>query len=219
MRPRRARADPVCAIVPVNVLRGSKARLAPSLGVVNRSQLSTAMLVDVLHALEKVRQIRKITVVSADVSVRRIARSMGARFLWEGKRRGLNKGVRLAIRDALRRKESAALILPSDLPLTTPHEITRFLHLSRGYPIAINPSKDGGGTNALLLRPPAIIAPAFGKNSFRRHLSTARRKGLRPRVVRLRGIALDVDEPADLAHLRRLRLRNETGRFLRSINQ
>lgn len=215
----RARADAVYAIVPVNVLKVSKTRLAPSLDASNRSRLSEAMLVDVLGALRKVRRIKGIIVVSADYSVRRIARRAGAHFLWEGRRRGLNKGVRLALHDAVQRSASAALILPADIPLITRHEITRFLNFSDGYPISLTPSKDGGGTNALLLRPPEIIRPAFGKNSFRRHQSIARRKGIRPRVVKLRGVALDVDEPSDLTLLKRRSLKNETGRFLKSIER
>jgi 2-phospho-L-lactate guanylyltransferase len=177
------------------------------------------MLLDVLRALRKVRRINRIAVVSADFSVRRIARPLGAHFLWEGRSRGLNKGVQLALHDALRRNASAALILPADIPLITPREIRRFLSFSDGYPISLTPSKDGAGTNALLLRPPGIVRPAFGKNSFRRHQSIAHRKGLRPRVVKLRGIALDVDEPSDLTLLKRRSLRNETGRFLKSIER
>jgi 2-phospho-L-lactate guanylyltransferase len=177
------------------------------------------MLVDVLRALRKVRRIKGITVVSADFSVRRIARRMGVHFLWEGRRRGLNKGVRLALDDALHRNASAALILPADIPLITPHEINRFLNFSDGYSISLTPSKDGAGTNALLLRPPEIIRPAFGKNSFLRHQSIARRTGLRPRVVKLGAIALDVDEPSDLTLVKRRSLRNETGRFLKSIEE
>jgi 2-phospho-L-lactate guanylyltransferase len=174
------------------------------------------MLVDVLRTLRKVRQIRRITVVSADFAVRRIARLVRVHFLWEGKRRGLNKGVRLAVHDAKRQKFSAALILPSDIPLITPSEIRRLLRFSAGYPIAITPSKDGG-TNALLLRPPGVINPAFGKNSFRRHLAKANRKGLTARVVKSTRIAADVDDPADVASLRRLSLRNETGRVLKTM--
>lgn len=219
MKPGRAEAYTVYAIVPVNVLKSSKARLAPTLDALNRGRLSEAMLVDVLRALRKVRRINGITVVSADFSVRRIARRMGVRFLWEGRRRGLNKGVRLALHDALQRSASAALILPADIPLITPDEVSRFLNLSDGYPVSLAPSKDGGGTNALLLRPPEIIRPAFGKNSFRRHQSIALRKGLRPRVVKLKGIALDVDEPSDLTLLKRRPFRTETGRFLKSIEE
>jgi 2-phospho-L-lactate guanylyltransferase len=196
----------------------SKARLASHLDASSRSRLSEAMLVDVLQTLKKVKKIRRITVVSADFAVRRIAQLMRVHFLWEGKRRGLNKGVRLAIRDAKGRKFSAALILPSDIPLITPREIGRFLQFSSGYPVAITPSKDGGGTNALLLRPPGVISPAFGKNSLRRHLTIANRKGLSTRLVKSMGIALDVDDPADVASLRRLSLRNETGRFLRRMS-
>jgi 2-phospho-L-lactate guanylyltransferase len=151
-------------------------------------------------------------------TMKQIARLMHVHFLWEGKRRGLNKGIQLALHDAKRRKFSAALIVPSDIPLITPRELGHFLRFSDGYPISLAPSKDGHGTNALFMRPPGIIRPAFGRNSFRRHQSVANRKGLSARVVRSTGIAFDVDEPADLASLKRLSLRNETGRFLKSQN-
>ena len=219
MKGHRTQAAGVYAVVPVNVLRASKARLAKHLDNSTRSRLSAAMLVDVLHTLQKVRRISRITVVSSDFAVRRITRPMGIHFLWEGKTRGLNKGVRLAMRDAKRRHFSAALIVPSDIPLAKPREIRRFLRFSDDYSVAITPSKDGRGTNALFLRPPAAIRPAFGKNSFRNHLTAAHRKGLSVRVVKSAGIALDMDEPRDLAALGRRSLKNETGRFLRTMNQ
>ena len=211
-------AQSVIAIVPVNILAMSKARLAPSLNAALRRRLSTAMLADVLTAMRKVRTIRRITVVSADRSVARLAHVMAAHFLWEGERRGLNKGLRLALLDASRRKASAALILPADIPLVTPREISRFLRLSDGRSIAITPSKDGAGTNALLLRPPRMIKPSFGENSFRRHTAAAKQKGLTPKVIKLRGISLDVDEPRDLARLRGAPPRSETGRLVRSVD-
>jgi 2-phospho-L-lactate guanylyltransferase len=194
-------------------------RLAPSLSIANRSRLSRAMLVDVLHALGQVSGVRGITVVSADRSVRRIAIQAGAHFLSEGKRRGLNSALRLALRDARNRDAPASLVLPSDIPLVTPHEITRLLDLSDGYSIAITPSRDGHGTNALVLRPPGVINPAFGANSFQRHLSIANRKRLSVRVVKSKGMALDLDEPADLSRISRLSLRNRTGIFLKALDK
>ena len=142
---------------------------------------------------------------------------MHVHFLWEGKRRGLNKGLRLAVREAKRQGFSAALILPSDLPVVTADEITGLLQLTENYSIALTPSKEGSGTNALLMRPPGAISPAFGKSSFRRHLAIAKRAGISPRVVKSKGIAWDVDNPEDLAALRSLPLRNQTGRFLRTM--
>jgi len=208
---------PIHAIVPVNVLRKSKARLSPILSARERAQLTVAMLADVLYALRKVRRIRSVTVVSADKDAGKIAMRFGANFLWEGNRRGLNKGVRLAIRNSERRGASAVLVIHADLPLLTPREIQRFLVKSRGYPMALAPSKDGRGTNALLLHPPQVIAPVFGKDSFRRHLSLSSQRGISRRVLRFRGISFDMDEPRDLVELMQRPGRNETGRFLSSL--
>jgi len=205
------------AIVPMNVLRVSKARLAPVLSSTARVQLSIAMLVDVLAALRKVHRIHSVTVVSADLAARRVARSLGASFLWEGKRRGLNKGVRLAIRESVRKGAAAVLIIHADIPLVTAREILRFLNRAEGYAVALIPSKDGTGTNALFLRPPEAIRPAFGKNSFRRHLALAAQKSIPRRVVRSRGIGFDLDEPSDLNRLMHRSLNNETSHILRNI--
>ena len=58
---------------------------------------------------------------------------------------------------------------------------------------------DGRGSNAILMTPPDAVELAFGNDSFLPHLDAARRAGLPPRIVRLPGIALDIDNPEDLA--------------------
>ena len=205
--------------MPVNVLKASKARLAPILDSSSRVQLSVAMLSDLLAALRKVRRIHRVTVVSADSAVQRIVRPLGTVFLWEGKRRGLNKGVRLAIRESERRGATAVLVIHADIPLVAASDILQFLNDSKRDAVALTPSKDGHGTNALLLRPPNVIRPAFGKNSFRKHLSLARQRNLSRKVVLSKAIGFDVDVPSDLKRLMRYSLRNETGRFLRAMKQ
>ncbi len=205
----------VYAIVPVNVLRRSKARLSSVLNPAERELLTIAMLEDVLAALRKARRVHSITVVSADRSARGIAKRFGAGFLWEGKRRGLNKGVKLAIRSSERAGAMAVLIIHADLPFLKTVEVDKFLDRSRGYSVALTPSKDGAGTNALLLNPPQAISPVFGKNSFRRHLWLAGQRNAPSTVVRFRGIGFDVDKPRDITMLVRRPPRNETGRFLR----
>jgi 2-phospho-L-lactate guanylyltransferase len=52
--------------------------------------------------------------------------------------------------------------------------------------------------------PPDAVTLRFGSNSFVPHLDAARRRGIEPTVVRLPGIAMDVDHPVDLAALLRL---------------
>ncbi|MGA2972128.1 MAG: 2-phospho-L-lactate guanylyltransferase [Candidatus Bathyarchaeia archaeon] len=219
MKRRPTRAGRVHAIVPLNVLRKSKARLSPMLKPVEREQLTVAMLKDVLSVLRKSRQVGSVTVVSADKNARSISRRFGANFLWEGKRRGLNKGLKLAISDSERRGASSVLVIHSDLPLLKPREIDEFLEESQGYSVSLTPSKDGAGTNALLMRPPRVIRPVFGRDSFRRHLSLAMKRNARSRVLRFRGISFDVDKPRDLVNLMRRPLRNETGKFLRTLRK
>jgi 2-phospho-L-lactate guanylyltransferase len=218
LKPRR-RLVGVDAVVPVNVLGKSKARLAPILTPAEREQLTVSMLRDVLSVLKRARRVRSITIVSADRKVSAIARRFGAGFVWEGKRRGLNKGVKLAIDKAEQTGASAVLVVHADLPLLKPSEIDAFLEESYAYPVGLTPSKDGG-TNALLLRPPRVIKPVFGKNSFRRHLRLTKEKKAPLKVLEIKGIRFDVDEPRDLIQLMLQPLRNETGRFLKSlINQ
>lgn len=207
------------AIVPLNVLKKSKARLSPLLTPDERERLTVAMLKDILSALKKARRVHSITVVSADKNARRISRSFGVGFLWEGKRRGLNKGVKLAIRKSERRGASAVLVIHADLPRVKPREIDKFLEQSQGYSVALTPSKEGAGTNALLMNPPQVINPVFGKDSFRKHLWLARERSAPSKVSRFKGIGFDVDKPRDLIALTRRPPRNETGRFLRTFRR
>lgn len=219
MKKQPRQAGRVYAIVPLNVLSKSKARLSPILNPDERKQLTVAMLKDVLSALKKTRRVHSITVVSADTQARRSFGRFGVSFLWEGKRRGLNKGVKLAIGNAERRGASAVLVIHADLPLLKPREIDTFLEQSEGYSVALTPSRDGAGTNALMMNPPQVIRPVFGKDSFRRHLQLAKLRGAPRRVLRFRGIGFDIDTPRDLIQLTRRPLRNETGRFLRTFRK
>ncbi len=202
------------AIVPVNVLSKSKARLSPVLSPARRRELSVAMLRDVLRALRKAKRISRVTVVSADKSIREIATRSGAHFLWEGRKRGLNKGVKLAISDSERKGALAVLVIHADLPLVKPLEIDSFVKQSHGCSVALIPSKDGSGTNALLMKPPHVMRPVFGPWSFKRHLRLAKQRGLVSKVLEFWGISFDLDTPQDLIQLGRMHSRNSTGRFL-----
>ena len=219
MKTRSKQEGRVHAIVPLNVLKKSKARLSPLLTPAERERLSVAMLKDVLSALRRTKRIHSVTVVSADKGARRICKRLGASFLWEGRRRGLNRGVKLAVRHAQREGATSVLVIHSDLPLLKPLEVDEFLKRSVGCSVALTPSKNRDGTNALLMSPPQVIRPVFGKDSFRKHLSLARQRKARSRVLLFNGIGFDVDTPRDLVGLMRRPLRNETGRVLKAFRK
>ena len=94
------------------------------------------------------------------------------------------------------------LTVPGDIPLVTPAEITQLLAAHRPAPaFTIAPSRDERGSNAIICSPPDAVPLRFGEDSFFPHLRAAEACGIRPTVLRLPGIALDVDTPEDLAAL------------------
>jgi 2-phospho-L-lactate guanylyltransferase len=64
--------------------------------------------------------------------------------------------------------------------------------------VVVGSSHDGQGTNALLLRPPDVITPAFGPPSVGRHVQLGLAAGAHTVVRAGLGLALDVDTPDDL---------------------
>ena len=69
--------------------------------------------------------------------------------------------------------------------------------------MAIVPDRHGTGTNALVLRPPEAIRPAFGEGSCARHVAAAREAGVPFAVEELPSLALDLDTPGDVVALTR----------------
>jgi 2-phospho-L-lactate guanylyltransferase (CobY/MobA/RfbA family) len=57
----------------------------------------------------------------------------------------------------------------------------------------------------------------FGEPSFESHLAAARQLGLRPRVLSLPGLGLDIDGPADLSALAAAPAATESARLLASF--
>jgi 2-phospho-L-lactate guanylyltransferase len=190
------------AIVPVRELSAAKTRLAGVLSKKQRTALSLAMLCDVLDALRQTKEVGRVVLVTRDINAARLGTAKGARVLSEGRSHGLNPALRTGIRFAEREGAEQVLIIPADVPLAKPEDLRRTLRAGRKTSVLIVPSYDGGGTNALLLRPPSVIPVSYGRNSYQRHCRFSREKGLRARILKPRSLQLDVDTPFDLRRIR-----------------
>ena len=192
----------IWAVVPVKELDRAKERLAPALPLVGRRALMLAMLEDVLAALAATPGLGRLAVVTVDAAARRLAGRYGARIIETGARDGHSGAVAAAARLLAAEGCPGMLTVPGDIPLITPAEITQLLGAHRPAPsFTIAPSRDERGSNAIICSPPDAVPLSFGENSFFPHLRAAEANGLRPTVLRLPGIALDVDTPEDLAAL------------------
>jgi 2-phospho-L-lactate guanylyltransferase len=205
----------VWAVVPVKATAAAKQRLAAAVPAALRRQLALAMLEDVLSALAAASGLAGRLVVTSDPAAQALAARWGAECTEEGATDGHTGAVMAAARRLAREGRGAMLTLPGDIPLVTAAEIAALLAAHRPAPsFTIAPSHDEKGSNAILLSPPDAVPLRFGDDSFFPHLAAARALGIAPSVLCLPGIALDIDNPRDLAHFARLGSRTRAGLWL-----
>jgi 2-phospho-L-lactate/phosphoenolpyruvate guanylyltransferase len=186
------------AILPVKSFSRAKQRLGDAHP--DRPRLAAAMVGDVLEALGGVAGLADLVVVTAEPAAAAAARAAGAHVVHDPEEAGQSAAAALGIAAALERGAERVLLVPGDCPALDPGEVARLLDRSEGAVIV--PDRHGTGTNALLLAPPDVFAPAFGPGSFARHAARARAAGTAVRVCELPSLGLDVDTPGDLAALR-----------------
>jgi len=184
------------AILPVKTFGRAKQRLTGAFS--DRPALAAAMVADVLATLTAIDAIDHVIVVTAERDAADIARSAGARVVHDPVEAGQSAAALLGIAEAAAER---VLLVPGDCPSLDAGEVRTLL--AHTAPVVIVPDRHGTGTNALLLTPPDVMAPAFGEGSFARHAVLARTAGCEPKVVKIPSLGLDVDTPEDLAALRR----------------
>ena len=207
------------AILPVKSFGRAKQRLTG--GFPDRPGLAAAMVADVLDALGLVEGLAEVLVVTAAP----VEARPGVVVVHDPAETGQSAAAGLGIAAAVERGAERVLLVPGDCPALDPDEVAALLageasdraststthggatrrsrETTGGAGVVIVPDRHGTGTNALLLSPPTIMAPAFGEGSFARHTALARAAGVTPRVAEVRSLGLDVDTPEDLAALRR----------------
>ncbi len=203
------------AVVPVKERDRAKERLASLLPPELRQELVLAMLEDVLAALVVASDLAGLLVVTVDPAAQLLARRYGARLVEDGARDGHTGAVAAAARLLTAEGRAGMLTLPGDIPLVTASEIATIIGAHRPAPsFTIVPSHDEGGSNAILVSPPDAVPLRFGVDSFYPHLRAAEARRIRPTVLRLPGIALDIDNPEDLAAFARRPPPTRTRAFL-----
>lgn len=170
------------AIIPVNLGRDCKTRLAGRLSRTARDTLVDTMARHVVGQVRAAHGITELIILSPE-------RPVIEEVEWrKDEGRGLNAELAFA------QKAERILFIHADLPLLDARDIEALLDDAEGAYAAIAPDRAGTGTNALALRRVEHgFVPQFGEGSFARHCA------LLPgaTVVRRLGLALDIDTPDD----------------------
>lgn len=177
-------------LVPVKRLDGAKSRLARVLGPEERSELVLEMLAVVLGAVREAG-VGPVTVVSSEaLELNGVPRFDDRGLPW-------NVALAAAVREVV--TEPCVAVVAGDLPLLRADEVRELVTATPERGLAIGRAKDGG-TNAVCMRPPGIVATHFGERaSARVHVESGRRAGVDTVVLDLSGLAFDVDTAEDLA--------------------
>lgn len=211
--------EPIHVVLPMRTVSGGKARLGEALDAEEREELVLGLLKHTLQVLGDWPVCRRIHLVSPDPVLGAATRRAGVEVTVHRQQgEGLNEGIGLGVSAAVAEGAASLLVLPGDLPHLSVEALDELLTAAdagvvaaAGGPlVAIVPSDAGGGTNALWLRPPRAIAPAFGPGSFEAHLRAAEAAGAAVQVVGDPVLGFDLDTPDDLERLDPVRLRQLT---------
>lgn len=208
----------IWAVIPFKGFERAKQRLSPAFCARERSTIAGLMLEDVIDALQRVRELDGIVLVTRDEAASEIARERQVEVFTERCTSDHSQAVLEAAYALSERAVGSILALPADIPGVLPEEIANFIdtHHACGNAVTIAPSLDRKGSNAIAMSPPGILPLQYGENSFERHVRSAELLGLRHSIFEAPGIALDIDTPHDCElHLSQSASRTRTQRFLR----
>ena len=182
----------IWTLVPAKSFAQAKSRLSPLLTPEQRIRLSVALLTRTVRIVGEAFGPARLQVVSADSDVLALAGSLGVAG-FSASTAGLN--AQLAEAAAGISPDARVLVLHADLPTLQVDD----LHALAAIPeaIAVCPDRHDVGTNALLQQPSGRGQFQFGPGSFERHCQAAGSEGNQAAVLRRRGLALDLDTPAD----------------------
>ena len=188
-------------LVPVKNSSSAKQRLAAVLNQAARTELAQAMLRDVLSTLREWKNRPPVALVSGDPYAIELATEFDFEVIPDPANPGETGAIEMATRVCVERGAESTLVIPADIPLIQPWELEEILkHAPSGGSVLV-PAADGRGTNAAFRRPADLFPLRFGNDSFKPHHAAAQATGKPCIVLNLPGIAVDVDNPADLQHL------------------
>jgi 2-phospho-L-lactate guanylyltransferase len=187
------------AIVPIKPLNLGKSRLSGVLTQQERLDLNIQLLTHTLDTLKAIPEVEHVLAISRDQKALALARDHGARTIQEDGNSQLNIALERATIVVKNYAPQGVLILPVDLPLITPEDITKIIDKAKIPPVVVvAPDRRHQGTNALLVCPAGIIEYAFGPGSFEIHCERARQVGARVEIADFPSLELDLDLPEDL---------------------
>jgi 2-phospho-L-lactate guanylyltransferase len=185
------------ALIPVKSLLIAKSRLSSSFTQPQRERLVLDMLHHILYILLDSELFDKVSVVSSDKQVLEKSYFWGAQAVAE-EYHGHNQALHGAALREISEGATTLLTISADLPLLTTQEIRCFYQQSLQHDVVLASSRDGTGTNAIMVRPPLAVPYVFGPGSLQSYVEAAKQNHLSYSKFHSIGLAFDIDTIDDL---------------------
>ena len=188
-------------MIPIKAFARAKSRLAGTLTARDRARLARGLASQAIAAARSARGIDSVFALVSDPRTAAWATQRGATPLADGPRTSFSQLISRTIDALAARGAGIVVYLAGDLADIDGADIEQLLAIHAGGLTLAAASRDGG-TNAFVCDAPRKISFAFGPGSAARHLSRARRAGLRATRVSLPAFSHDIDTAEDLVALR-----------------
>lgn len=208
-------------LVPVKILADAKQRLSGVLSPEQRVALAQAMCEDVLQTLASWQDRTSSALAVAVVTTDSFVSGLAGRFKFDviaDANSGETSAIEMATAVCKARGARSTLVVPADIPLIDGAELQKIIESAPPDGTVLVPDAEGRGTNAALRSPGDLFPLRFGNDSFLPHQAAARATGLPCVMLRLPGIARDIDRPQDLHQLSAASGERQSQKLVRSWN-
>jgi 2-phospho-L-lactate guanylyltransferase len=200
--PARSSAGVSWCLIPVRGLSQGKTRLDAWLSPQEKSELTRAMLNDILDTVHASGLFQRTLVLTKDPSTASIAARYEAHTMLDQEGSDHCASVFAALQLASKESVDRVVVIAGDVPLLTGGDLEVLAKATElAGSIAVGVSEGGEGTNALGINPPDCLTPLFGPGSCQAHNAAARANGLAVTIIARPGIAFDLDWPVDVVRI------------------
>ena len=192
-------------IIPINEISEAKSRLRKSLpkDFIRKLviKLSSQLLDRIEILLSEFENKFDLAILTECNEVRSLFKDRDIVYITPNKEGTLSEKISFAKKWASEKKYKTICILPSDLANPTLEDLRDIIFFPIEDNMMVICSSYNFGTNALHISLPTSFRFSYGSNSFKKHLTVAKKNKIKVKILELNSIILDVDNEEDLIKL------------------
>lgn len=184
------------AVIPINSFLKTMTRLSEILDQNNRIKLTKMMADQMINHLINIPEIEKIVLLTNESKWVKTHQNNKIIHREDKASMGLKENINQTANWLHQQGVKQMLYLSIDLPFAEKDDLMELIN-QHTQGLTIVEAKRDGGTNALIIDLSYSMRFQFGKNSFERHIRTAKSLKIKTKVLQIEGLSFDLDNVDD----------------------